>query len=190
MRNTEQIQKLEKALAVKGLPSDERELFEATLRKLRAEVPETIQAANLPRQQPAIAFQPIVQEPAAQPAPAAPKRRPIYDHEDMPTVTVEAGPGPGKSKVTIVWQDEGRTAETVTEGEARSRFTSCLRDLRNSKRAQQERWDDLALTIGFYRLCTYYKALTAFWGAPPTPKQLEITPLGGVSTHIFNMIEK
>lgn len=183
MRNIEQIQKLEKALAVKGLPADERELFEATLRKLRAEAPEQIMKANLPRQQ-------LVQEPSEQTAPAAPRRRPIYDHEDMPTVTVEAVTGPGKPKVTIVWQDEGRTAETVTEGEARSRFTSCLRDLRNSKRAQQERWDDLALTIGFYRLCTYYKALTAFWGAPPTPKQLEITPLGGVSTHIFNMIEK
>lgn len=189
MKN-EQILKLEKALAVKGLPADERELFEATLRKLRAEVPEQIMKANLPRPQPVQAFQAIVQEPIAQSAPAAPKRRPIYDHEDMPTVTVEAVTGPGKPKVTIVWQDEGRTAETVTEGEARSRFTSCLRDLRNSKRAQQERWDDLALTIGFYRLCTYYKALTAFWGAPPSPQQLEINPLGRVSAHIFNMIEK
>lgn len=200
-----QIAQLEMTLKLPNLPADEAALHRATIRRIK----EKIQAAQSgaadstgatqPQQankpQPG-ATQPIVvyDRPSETPPPATPplkkpQAKPVIDADDMPEITVEAPAMPGGARrAKIVWQDDDRTQEYLTEGEARSRFTSYLRDCAEGKRAQQGRWADVTQTISFYRLCTYYQVLAAFWGAPPTAQQLEIAPLRGTREKVFSLI--
>ena len=91
-----------------------------------------------------------------------------------------------KPTVTITWSDG--TQSTHTEGDARSKFTSLLRDLNNSTLAEQGRFDLMRTYRTYDRAKAYYKALAAFWGHNPTARELELTPLSTLKATIFNMI--
>lgn len=106
----------------------------------------------------------------------------------MPKVEFEitANLSAQKPTVTIVWSDA--TISTHTEGDARSKFTSLLRDLNNSTLAEQGRFDLIRTYRTYDRAKAYYKALAAFWGHNPTARELELTPLSTRKATIFNMI--
>ncbi len=107
---------------------------------------------------------------------------------DMPKVQFEvtANISATRPTVTINWSDG--TQSTHTEGDARSKFTSILRDLNNSNLAEQGRFDQIRTYRTYDRAKAYYKALAAFWGHNPSARELEITPLSIRKATIFNMI--
>lgn len=107
---------------------------------------------------------------------------------DMPKVKfqVTANLAAQKPTVTITWSDA--TISTHTEGDARSKFTSLLRDLDNSTLAEQSRFDFMRTYRTYDRAKAYYKALAAFWGHNPTARELDLTPLSTRKATIFNMI--
>ena len=107
---------------------------------------------------------------------------------DMPKVQFEvtANLAAQKPTVTITWSDA--TISTHTEGDARSKFTSLLRDLNNSNLAEQGRFDLMRTYRTYDRAKAYYQALAAFWGHNPTARELEIIPLSMRKATIFNMI--
>lgn len=91
-----------------------------------------------------------------------------------------------KPTVTITWSDA--TISTHTEGDARSKFTSLLRDLDNSTLAEQGRFNFMRTYRTYDRAKAYYKALAAFWSHNPTSRELDLTPLSTRKATIFNMI--
>jgi len=91
-----------------------------------------------------------------------------------------------KKLVTIQW-GYGKI-EVLTEGEARSRFTTCMRDLAGSRMARIGRLIELRTYITFSRATAYYRALAEFWNAAPTAAQLELTPMSEVRRRVFEMI--
>jgi hypothetical protein len=204
----DQISTLRRALSLPNLPADEAGLHRETIARIQKKI-EALDSHKPPAAPPAAAqpqrraaTEPIVvyDRPAA-PTPTASaatkppasaghrQAKPVYDPEDVPEITVEAPAMPGGARrAKVVWQDDDRTTEYLTEGEARSRFTSYLRDCADGKRAQQERWDDVKQSLCFYRLCTYYRVLSAFWGTAPTPQQLEIAPLRGSRATVFSLL--
>lgn len=107
---------------------------------------------------------------------------------DMPKVQfeVKANLAAQKPTVTITWSDA--TISTHTEGDARSKFISLLRDLNNSTLAEQSRFDYMRTYRTYDRAKAYYKALAAFWGHNPTARELDLTPLSARKSTIFNMI--
>jgi hypothetical protein len=107
---------------------------------------------------------------------------------DLPKVQFEvtANLAAQKPTVTITWSDS--TISTHTEGDARSKFTSLLRDLDNSTLAEQSRFDFMRTYRTYDRAKAYYKALAAFWSHNPTARELELTPLSTRKSTIFNMI--
>lgn len=107
------------------------------------------------------------------------------DAECVPIV--QADISTGMKRVKIEW-GHGK-ADILTEGEARSRFTTALRDLAESRMARMERWDDVERYVSFQRAVAYYEALTEFWEAQPSAGQLGIAPLGKVRTEIFSRIQ-
>ena len=201
-----QIQVLKNALDLPNLPADEAALHKKTIERIKAQIDagERVPApknppAKPPRRQPDATAPIVVYERQVTLAPTEvlnkseptnPMRSasPAFDADDMPEITIEAGNIPGPPRLKIVWQDESKSVEYITEGEVRSRFTSYLRDVSECKRAKQGRWADVKCSLSFYRLCVYYKALTAFWGEAPTPKQLEIWPLSAAKQKIFEML--
>ena len=108
--------------------------------------------------------------------------------QHMPKVEFEvaANLSAQKPTVTITWSDA--TISTHTEGNARSKFTSLLRDLNNSNLAEQGRFDLMRTYRTYDRAKAYYKALAAFWGHNPTARELDLTPLSARKATIFNMI--
>jgi hypothetical protein len=91
-----------------------------------------------------------------------------------------------KPTVTINWSDG--TQSTHTEGDARSKFTSLLRDLCQSNLAEKGRFDQIRTYRTYDRAKAYYKALAAFWGKYPSARELEIIPMSIVKSTIFGMI--
>jgi hypothetical protein len=108
--------------------------------------------------------------------------------QHMPKVEFEVSANLSATRptVTINWSDG--TQSTHTEGDARSKFTSILRDLNNSNLAEQGRFDQIPTYRTYDRAKAYYKALAAFWGHSPTARELEIIPLSMRKATIFNMI--
>lgn len=90
--------------------------------------------------------------------------------------------------VTIHWPDWDLGPRTYTEGQARGALTTALRDLSESKLARQSRYNDLTRYAAWWRSIHYYRALTHFWGVPPTRTQLQLNRRDNVFTTIFNMV--
>lgn len=76
-------------------------------------------------------------------------------------------------KMTIKWQDGYEFVGN--EALIRSRFTSVIRDLVNSKLARQGRVDQLNTLTGYWRAIGFYKALTTIWGKAPSLKELGVS---------------
>lgn len=92
----------------------------------------------------------------------------------------------GPKEVVISWNDGTKT--TLTEGVARSRFTSAFRDLAKSGYAKKDRLPDLIYYRTYHRACGFYQALTLLWGRAPSPLDLDIAPLSKIRAAIFDMI--
>ncbi|TXH45504.1 MAG: hypothetical protein E6Q97_31525 [Desulfurellales bacterium] len=195
-----QIEHLRRTIQLPGVPADEKRLYEATIRRIESELQQATSVQQPEKKAPAAkinAVEIVLEDyssgeqfanvPTSIPT-RAKKNTQVFDCEDMPEITIEAATAPGPRRVKVVWQDDDRTEEYLTEGEARSRFCSYLRDVSESRRAEQERWADVKCSLSFYRLCTYYQVLTAFWGEPPTPKQLDIAPLNAAKKTVFEML--
>lgn len=91
-----------------------------------------------------------------------------------------------KPTVTICWSDG--TQSTHTMGDARSKFTSLLRDLCNSDLAAKGLYDQMRTYRTYDRAKAYYQGISAFWGRHPSARELEITPMSIVKSNIFGMI--
>lgn len=106
-------------------------------------------------------------------------------YQDRPIIAAVVSAG--AKQVIIDW---GAGAyDAFTEGEARGRLTTALRDLTESRMARIGRWDDLEQYTTFGRAVAYYRAMILFWNEPPSAKQLAIAPLKGVKSEIFERIK-
>ena len=103
-------------------------------------------------------------------------------------VFVIAEIGKGGKVATIQWAD-GSTS-TLSEGTARSRFSSALRDLCESTYAQQDRFGDLIYYRTWHRAVGYYSALAALWGRQPSARELDLLPMSRVRATVFQMIQE
>lgn len=123
------------------------------------------------------------QKPSATPPPLPLERGP--GGEVLRTLIVNL-PGTGTPEVQIQWSD--KEPETLTEGQALSRFKSCLRDLIESKLYQEERYSQLPNYLSWHRATGYYQALTHFWQRPPSAEEINLSR--AVATrHIFGLIQ-
>jgi hypothetical protein len=176
------------AAKMPGIPADERMIYVTTIQQIEALIERMTADERIPSHPtpppPPPRKTPTTVSSATPPPPAARPRRTIEDADCIPIV--EASLEGGTKRVKIEW-GHGK-ADLLTEGEARSRFTSCLRDLAESRMAKVGRMADLRQYMSFSRARGYYAALTEFWGAPPTALQLAIAPLGRTKSEIFDMI--
>lgn len=101
------------------------------------------------------------------------------------TITAQLNATP--PTVTIEWPDLWGT-QTYRESDIRSRLTSALRDLAQSRYARQERFDLLPSYLTWWRAKTFYRALCQFWPSPPGLAELGITRPGNTYRNIFNLI--
>lgn len=107
---------------------------------------------------------------------------------DMPKVQFEvtANLTAQKPTVTISWSNG--TISTHTMGDARSKFTSVLRDLCQSNLAEKGLYYQIRTYRTYDRAKAYYQAIAALWGRYPTARELEITPMSIAKSTIFGMI--
>jgi BRCT domain type II-containing protein len=191
-----EIEVLENGMAQKSATPDRIRIYQNTIAKIKGIIKQRQEDA-----QPTAASKPADMTTYRQAGPTnikidvSPGTKPgmtIDLHEqrvvDMPKVQFEvtANLAAQKPTVTITWSDA--TISTHTEGDARSKFTSLLRDLDNSTLAEQSRFDFMRTYRTYDRAKAYYKALAAFWGHNPTARELDLTPLSTRKATIFNMI--
>lgn len=100
------------------------------------------------------------------------------------TITAPAGMGP--VKVIIEWASGD--VDELTEGECRSRFTSALRDLAESRYVAEGRWHDLPRYQTFANAVAYYRGLTLIRRQAPTARELGLGALGAVRSKVFGMV--
>lgn len=195
----QEIVQLRNAMQQPGVPDGEKQIYADTIQKIEGII---------------IAAQRAVPKQSSQPSPQPPLRAishssPLGDgpeagvkHAGNPTkntpsngrngsptsnTAVISAILSGSTKQVIIQWGHGKS-DTLTEGEARSRFTTALRDLAQSRMANLGRFDDLSRYITFGRAVAYYRALTEFWITAPTPAQLSIYPLSRTRQTIFDMI--
>lgn len=187
-----------KASKIAGIPADERLIYAQTIMAIdkaieakKAAARTTTEPPSAPKAiptpaQPSVPAEPVYSNAHVYTPPRRQAQRPEpEDAECVPIVQAEISTG--MKRVKIEW-GHGK-ADVLTEGEARSRFTTALRDLAESRMARMERWDDVERYVSFQRAVAYYEALTEFWEAPPSAGQLGIAPLGKVRTEIFSRIQ-
>jgi hypothetical protein len=190
-----EIATLTKALANPTSTPDEKQIFSDTILKIQNQIGErtaTRPPDPPPGQQPPIPIRVIragerTAAPAGQCKPATINQR--IDKQGIDhsiTTQVNATSATGAPLVSIDW-GYGQI-DTLTEGEARSRFTTCLRDLSESRLAGQGRLLDLPQYRSFSRAVAYYQALTLFWSAAPSALQLNISTKSPLKRAIFEMI--
>lgn len=183
-----QLDTLTKALANPTATTEEKQIYSDTIIKIQNKIGEltsTRAPEPPPGQQPPIPIRVIKAGLALQlPNPATISAQP----GTQPRIVnqVEATTAAGSPLVRIDW-GYGQI-DHLTEGEARSRFTTCLRDLSESRLAAQGRLADLPQYRSFARGVAYYQALTHFWSAPPTALQLNISTKSPLKKAIFEMI--
>lgn len=192
-----EIEALRRAAALPGVPDDEKAIYAETIRRIESKIIELHRAAPAPAATPPP--QPRKEElppipvrviKAGQPGntPVAAIKPPSPLGEGMGERPRIAGVIVADRKTVLIDWGAGRT-DTLTEGEARGRFTTALRDLAESRMARLGRLTDVRQYITFDRAVTYYRALTEFWLSPPTPQQLQIWPLSKVRSEIFEIIQ-
>jgi len=129
--------------------------------------------------------------------PTAPASRVIYAGHQQPvsndqTALIQAphDTDPYNPAVTITWPD-GYTI-TVTETEARGRFTTTLRDTTALRLVQQRRFSDMWRWSSPWRATGYYRALINFnHGQPPTLRDLGIQRPNDITLTTFaHIVEK
>lgn len=189
----DELKKLEKALKVPGIDAAEKKIYQDTIGRIR----QAMQALSNKQQAPAAGRTTAGGSNAPKQAPGdpivttkikagiTPLRMSIEDNDGEPPVITADITG-GNRMVTIRWNAD--TADTLTEGEVRSRFTTALRDLSESRLARQGRFSDIPQYIIFQRAVAYYQALSLFWGSSPSAAQLNLTPLSRVKQTIFELI--
>lgn len=199
-----EIEVLEKAMQLPGVPDDERKILAATIDRIKAAIEASQQMQQTTTSEPASTIHSqfnervIPQDDGAIPvtkirAGANPPRmhgadlqkgNPYPDDRPVIAAMVTAG-----AKQVVIHWGEG-AYDIFTEGEARGRLTTALRDLTESRMARLGRWDDLQQYTTFGRAVAYYRAMIEFWNAPPTAQQLAIAPLKGAKAEIFERIIK
>lgn len=204
-----EIEQLRAAMTLPGVKPDEAAIYSETIQKIEGRIIDMLRAAQVPvtgKQRPEAAAPPQAPAtPAIRPAATATDRK---EEPPIPVRVIRAGidkprhtsqqPAAtdtpvlaailtGSQKQVLIEWGHGKS-DLLTEGEARSRFTTALRDLAESRMAKLGRYDDLTRYITFSRAIAYYRALTEFWAAPPTAQQLAIAPMGRLKQEIFEMI--
>lgn len=181
---------VQRALLIPGVPEDEKRIYSDTLIKINNEI-----AAKLAIQSSSNAPEPSVEGASEKTihttvirAGITPPRTPATASATPPPEppVISGGSGGAQKQVVIHW-GEG-ASDLFTEGEARGRFTTALRDLAASRMAKIGRMNDIPQYTTFSRAVAYYRALTEFWATPPTAQQLAIAPLGRLKQEIFEMI--
>lgn len=178
------------ASKIPGIPDDEKLIYIQTIMAIDKVIESKKAAARQAPFTPAPAQVPVLEPDPVTIAQhqfrrtATPKPEP-EDAECIPIVHADISTG--MKRVKIEW-GHGK-ADMLTEGEARSRFTTALRDLAETRMAKAERWNDVERYVSFQRAVAYYQALTEFWDAPPSAGQMGIAPLGKVRTEIFSRIQ-
>lgn len=203
----EQIATLQKALKVPNIPADEAAMHRKLIARLEAELQrrKTQQPpAPRPAPLPPTEANPIAERPTMRPVSESlvtgvgvePRsgvittvNRNANTSDSVATeVVVTAEMAKGGKVATIQWADG--SSSTLSEGAARSRFSSALRDLCESTYAQQDRFGDLIYYVTWHRAVGYYSALAALWGRQPSARELELLPMSRVRATVFQMIQE
>jgi hypothetical protein len=125
-----------------------------------------------------------VQIPPADPLQSPPNRG-VGGSEALRPIVVNITAASGPRQIQILWAD--KDPETITEGQALSRFKSSLRDLANSTLYRQQRYSQLHTYDTYTRATGYYAALATFWPHPPTADQLDLSR-SATTRHLFGII--
>lgn len=187
----DELAKLQKALKSPNIDAAEKRIYEDTISRIRSAMQSitsrqapaagrTTAAANKPERDGMIVTTKI----KAGITPLRMNTNTVAADAETPVITADITGG--NRLVTIQWNSEA--SDTFTEGEVRSRFTTALRDLAESRLAKQGRFSDIPQYIIFQRAVAYYQALSIFWGSAPTAAQLNLTPLSRVKQTIFELI--
>lgn len=183
-----EIIQLQKAADLPGVDAAERKIYFDTIRRIESKIATITARLNTtpaPPANPVVSHNDPIPIRVIKPAPKPLRAIPVAtDPDNIPVIsaTITAA----TPSVTIIWGPDD--SDTVTEGEARSRFTTALRDLADSRLVKIGRIDAISSYITFHRAVAYYRALIEFWGEPPTAQQLAIAPLKGVRGFVFEKI--
>jgi len=173
---------MRQALEIQGLDEAEKKIYRSTISKIQA------QLKNCEEPPPASKGTLHTLRPAASVHSSTPENQaitPQHDPERREMGVIIAIASGQQKRVMIKWKAD---SVILSEGETRSRFTTALRDLANSRYAQQQRWQDVQLYVTYARACTYYLALMEFWQEAPTPQQLALSSMSAKRQRIFEMI--
>lgn len=203
-----EIASLQKAMQLPGVPDDERQIYAATISRIQSAIDAAKQIKPPAPSERATtsplpfrggdgggvspdggATIPITKIRAGIDKPrmhGADLRKGNPYPDDRPVIAAVIS---GGAKQIVIHWGEG-AYDVFTEGEARGRLTTALRDLTESRMARLGRWDDLQQYTTFGRAVAYYRAMIEFWNAPPTAQQLAIAPLKGAKAEIFERITK
>lgn len=192
-----EVDALSKAMLLSGVPDDEKKIYTDTIIKINKAIEAELQrqsgtSAPLPFRGgdgggvstpiPTTVIRAGITPPrtaaATSNTPTAPP---------PPDTPIIAAVITGATKQVVIHWGEG-AYDVFTEGEARGRFTTAMRDLAASRMAKLGRMNDIPQYTTFSRAVAYYRALIEFWAAPPTAQQLAIAPLGRLKQEIFEMI--
>lgn len=187
-----EILQLQKAAALPGVDAAERKIYIDTIRRIEAKIANIISTSKAASAAPpALPPEPVKSGSDQGPIPIRiikPGSKSITPQAPAgaETTVVTANIIAATPLVTIVWDQSH--SDTLTEGEIRSRFTTALRDLAESRLVKIGRIDAIQSYITFQRAVVYYRALMEFWGEPPTAQQLAIAPLKGTRAIVFEKI--
>lgn len=194
-----QIAQLQRTLSLPGVPDDEKAIYRATIQKIQEKINATQPLRTEEKRQPPVAPMghntPQIggQEgrgvrviAPGHTARLSPDQQQAMQRTSISVPDSAAGP----ATVTIHWPDADWGPVTYTEAEARGRFTTALRDLAESKRAAQGRFDQLPRYTTWWRAVVFYRALCHFWGSPPDRQQLEIRQRSDTYITIFTMLQE
>lgn len=200
----QQIQDLQKTMAIPGVPADEIAIYRNTIARIQAAIrnqqtPQQTHTLEIRSDAPGINVLTTKRKMT--------RADEITNYPDPPTriITRHAGPAPTTSpitstievehktdphnpRITITWSD-GYTI-TVDETAARSNFTNRMRDTCNLKCvASQNRFEKIWKYDAPWRAAGFYKALTWFWdGTAPALNQIGITRPTETYRRIFGII--
>lgn len=192
-----EVDALSKAMLLPGVPDDEKKIYTDTIIKINKAIEAELQRQSGPPSPlpfrgvdggvvstpiPTTVIRAGIDRPRHAKQPVAPKAAP-----PPPETPVIAAVITGSTKQVVIHWGEG-AYDVFTEGEARGRFTTAMRDISASRMARLGRMSDIPQYTTFSRAVAYYRALTEFWAAPPTAQQLAIAPMGRLKQEIFEMI--
>lgn len=197
-----EVDALSKAMLLPGVPDDEKKIYTDTIIKINKAIEIELQQRQSGITTPSPSGPGPVWVEQGGPVPPIPTTviragidRPRQAQQPVapraatppPETPVIAAVITGATKQVVIHWGEG-AYDVFTEGEARGRFTTAMRDLSASRMARLGRMSDIPQYTTFSRAVAYYRALTEFWAAPPTAQQLAIAPMGRLKQEIFEMI--